>query len=284
VVCHTGYGSSSHVRTLAASGRGKGNLTEAEEIQSAVQALLTEGSIPELPFFTSTIPDLETVYDIETIDSPVRYLATDSSGRQTGIVLDGNEERIVEDIPGSQYFEFGGTKYAIIPATTPRTTRLFGTGHGGYTLTIVSHDSEKDSTAPKTQLLNATVTPTMVAEFAKTASGYSDVKTDQDGDGVFETVTDLNGQPKVTERSFSTLRILIRELTLSTKQKSPLLLMVGLLERQSIVIKNAVLRKKIENTLLDVLAQRINTFNKQRSLTEADVQPVLDEINTLKTQ
>jgi hypothetical protein len=27
-VCHTGYGSSSHVRTLAASGRGKGNIPD----------------------------------------------------------------------------------------------------------------------------------------------------------------------------------------------------------------------------------------------------------------
>jgi hypothetical protein len=151
------------------------NLTESIELQTILNQYFATSTTPTVNFFSTSAPEFDGVYDVETIDSPVLMMATDEDGNRTGVEVVGSQKVILTEIPGSQYFEFGDTKYLVIPSGVERVVRLYGQAYGGYTLQTNVLDAN-DRLISRTKLVNATVTPTMVAEYEKLKMGIQKSK------------------------------------------------------------------------------------------------------------
>jgi hypothetical protein len=136
------------------------NFVEIGEVLDFVSNIVTD-RVSSIKYLSTTASDFTQSYIIKSIDSPVSILVTDSLGNQTG-VIDGD---IYQNIPDSQYFEFGGTKYLIIPKDIDIQVQLKGEAYGGYTLTIATLESSGEQTIDSV-LVNATTTPNMTAEYS----------------------------------------------------------------------------------------------------------------------
>ncbi len=169
------------------------NLTELDPTQSIIKQTLVGSSTDNIAFVSTTEPDFGDAYSIEAVDSPIALYLTDSVGNRTGLVPDGNGGLVVvEEIPGSQYIEFGDTKYVVVPAGTNTTSTLVGLSAGGYTLTIATLGSD-NTQRTATQLINQPVTAGTVAVYEKSDGEYSTMRVDSDGDGVYDEELSLDG-------------------------------------------------------------------------------------------
>jgi hypothetical protein len=195
------------------------NLTEAAEIQNLIQDILL-ATTSSYSYISSTKPDFDELYDIEVIDSPVLLSATDSNGNTSGVVRENDTVTIKTEIPGSQYFEFGGSKYLVLPSDLERTTTLVGEDFGGYTLTLATVGGD-NVTEIQSVMSNASVTPTMRAAFSKTSAGYSTIVTDIDGDGTADVETTVLGEVVTVpdSASYDSLRSLVTSFQLSTSKQ-----------------------------------------------------------------
>lgn len=257
------------------------NLTEASKIQQLILSILNDTD-ESSEFITTQSPVFDDVYDIELMDSPVRMLATDSMGRKTGIDIENGEEVLRLEIPNSDYFEFGGTKYLVIPSDTDRVTELFGEDYGGYTLTVATLN-ESDEQEIKSQLKNATVTPTMVARYEKDAGEYSTVLTDLEGDGIYESETTLDGDeitPPVVEVSYQMLIDKVKVLSLGKAKEKVLLTLIKSAEAAS--KKKQKIAKKLEITLLALVQSTVKQYQKKRYLSSEEANDIIELINELK--
>jgi hypothetical protein len=209
------------------------NLTEAEEIQNLVQATLL-ATTSSYSYISSTKPDFDELFDIEVIDSPVLMSATDSNGNTSGVVRENGTITIKTEIPNSQYFEFGGSKYLVLPSDMERTTTLVGEDFGGYTLTLATVGGD-NVTEIQSVMSNASVTPAMRATFSKTNTGYGTIVTDIDGDGAVDLETSVSGEVVVVPNSasYDSLRSLAASFQLPTSKHRVIDRFIGRAERFS---------------------------------------------------
>ncbi|MBP6924318.1 MAG: hypothetical protein KBB78_01995 [Candidatus Pacebacteria bacterium] len=259
------------------------NITEAPPLQDLFSDILSGTSTQNNQFISTFHTEFTDSYDVEIIDSPVRLLSTDSEGNQTGVVVVDGERIIKQEIPGSQYFEFGDTKYFVVPKGTDRTTRLYGEDYGGYTLTIAELDSD-DTQTIQTELKNATTTPTLVAEYSNQAGVFGTVLTDEDGDGETDYEMTLEGELVKEEVviTYPLLMTTIGELNLSKVRKQALLLIIKSAEYYAHKIPPKSLYLKLEDGLLNSVQELIMLYEKKRYLSASDVKMLLEMIKTLK--
>jgi pimeloyl-ACP methyl ester carboxylesterase len=160
-----------------------GNFMELNQLQSMVSHLLQSTSTPrQLPDFVSVdLFDFVDEYTIEQIASPVYPAATDGEGNVTGVVREGGEWVVQEEIPGSQYLEFGGVKYLIVPKDIDRTTTLHGYEDGTYTYII--RELRASGTERLDTLYQASTTAGMVAQYSQVDGERDDWAVDWQGDG-----------------------------------------------------------------------------------------------------
>ncbi|MCA9362450.1 hypothetical protein KC906_03665, partial [Candidatus Kaiserbacteria bacterium] len=95
---------------LTRSNREHKDLTDSKTVQDFITSVLKYPYLADsihVPEFT----EVSTSYTIIGGHSPITLTATDNQGNQVGIV-DGE---VRQDITGSQYFEFAGSKYLVIP-------------------------------------------------------------------------------------------------------------------------------------------------------------------------
>lgn len=259
------------------------NITEAAPVQDLLSDLLVGSSTQENQFVSTSHTEFDDEYEIEIIDSPVRLLATDTQGNQTGVVLVNGEQLIKQDIPGSQYFEFGGTKYFIVPKGTDRTTRLYGEDYGGYTLTVATLE-ENDEQTIQSVLENASTTPELVAEYSNVSGVFSTVITDVDGDGVTDYETSVDGEiiEEDVPVTYGLLIDTIEELGLPRFHERILL---SLVERAKFYGNKTSARffyRKFEDRLLESAQSIIKYYAKRRYISAAEAIELKEMIEILK--
>ncbi len=250
------------------------DLTEAEQLQDFVKNILKTGSSSEVRFISNTQPTFSKLYDIEEINSPVQISAQDTSGRVTGMVKDGGQWMLKQEIPDSSYFEFGGTKYLIIPSTLNRTTTLVGEAQGGYSLTLSTLSGETQT--KKHQIVNATTTPTMVATYNKKDGQYSTIKTDYNDDRVDDYENTVDGVTVVPLPlyTYSNLIEVIDALQIKRVHKDALLVLAREAEKLDKKSSNPLFAK-LEKATLKILEAAVLLYKKNKLITNAQADELL---------
>lgn len=255
------------------------NMTEVDEIQTFVSGIISSSSA-SLPYISESKPNFSGEYEVVAIDSPVRIVKEDSSGRKTGVVIQDGEKVVLKDIPGSEYIEFGGTKYVIVPKDNGVTTYLYGEAFGSYTLTVATLTGNEQ--VIDTQLVNATTTPTMVAQYEFDSGVYTTIATDYDGNGTTDLEMTLSGEvildPEIT---FEFLRTQIAEMKLSKSRTSPLLILVHLAENAKKLKIDSKLADRISDRLLVQLRDRIKLYAKKKWIAQDQRDNLSESINKL---
>jgi len=257
------------------------NISEDIQLQRLIQDIIMGTSTISSSFISESHTEFTDEYDVELIDSPVRLLATDENGNETGIVIVDGVRVIKEEIPGSQYFEFGGTKYFVVPKDTNRTTKLYGEDYGGYTLTTAVLNSE-DIQVVQTQLKNASTTPNLVAEYSNTDGEYSTVATDLDGDGLIDFETTMEGDLIEQEVSYDILLQAIKDSGLTKLRERALIILVQKAEYYS--HKTAIKRvyAKLEDVFLRSASELVKHYVRKRYLTAEEGTNIRDLIEALE--
>jgi pimeloyl-ACP methyl ester carboxylesterase len=258
------------------------NISEAPPVQDLLLDLIIGTTTKNNEFVSTEYTVFNDQYDVEIIDSPVRLLATDSNGRQTGVIIVNGIRTIKEEIPGSQYFEFGDTKYFVVPKGTNRTTKLYGEANGGYTLTTITFGAN-DSQTINTVLKNATTTPLMVAEYKNTNSQYSNLTTDSNGDGIIDLTTNMIGE-QVIIATYPLLISKIQSLTLSKPYKQALLLLINSAQVYANKTNQVTLNKRIERGLLTTAEELVKLYIKKGYINQTDGQYLLQTVVLIKNK
>lgn len=253
---------------------------EIDDVQSFILGLIYSTS-SHSQYISSALPDLATEYEVISIDSPVRIMAEDSEGRRTGVRGEGLSTEVVEEIPGSLYFEVAGTKYLITPRTDDVVIHLRGEAYGGYTLRVATLNEEGQFL--KSELVNATTTPEMVGSFTRTNGNYSTIHTDLNGDGQFEYEMTLDGVVvEDKEVSFSSLRSDIKSLGLAKGREKPLLVFVDIGEGFMEKAQKRPLFKRVAIEALEGLRKTLSLYKKKKWLTTEQVDHLVVSIDKLR--
>jgi pimeloyl-ACP methyl ester carboxylesterase len=255
------------------------NITEAAPVQDLLGELIIGTTTNSNQFISTSHTEFNDPYEVEMIDSPVRLLA----GNETGVVLEGGVRKIKQEIPGSQYFEFGDTKYFVVPKGTNRTTRLYGEEYGGYTLTTATLGTD-DVQRVETILPNASTSPTMLAEYSNHNGVFSNVVTDSDGDGTADYETTLDGE-LIEEEVVVTYPLLIttvEALNLSKLRKQALLLLIKSAQYYGNKTPSKALYLNLEDAALKSARDLTNLYLKKGYITATDAATLLEMIQVLK--
>ncbi len=259
------------------------NITDAPPLQNLVKELLLSTTTKTNQFISTAHTEFFDQYDVEIIDSPVRLLATDTAGNETGVVIEGGVRLIKEEIPGSQYFEFGDTKYFVVPKGTNRTITLFGEDYGGYTLTTAELTSS-DTQIVKTELKNASTTPAMVALYSNTGGQYSSITTDLDGDGLKDRETTIDGVviEDETEVTYTTLLEAIQNLSSTRGHVEALVQQVTQAQKHSLHILRTKGTLKSEMQNLNNASRLVKSYIDKKYLSEVEGLELLGMLQVLK--
>lgn len=256
------------------------DLTEVEGVRDYIEEIIVDGDPSLTTYISETNPDFSREYEVTAIDSPVRVVKEDSNGNKTGVVIRNGIAEIVKEIPGSEYIEFGGTKYILVPKDEDVTTYLYGEDLGSYTLTIAT--LADDEQIIDTQLINATTTPTMVAQYEFNDGAYSTILTDYDGDGSTDSEMTLSEEvveePEIT---FDLLRIQILDLELSKTRAVPLLLLVRLADEAKKLKVNPKIADRISDGILIQLRDTIRLYAKKKWISQNQSEDLVNLVNKL---
>lgn len=185
------------------------NILELPELQQLLAGLF-QNQNSAVPFFSTVMPSFSGARDVLSVHSPVALFARDGEGRFVGIEGDGEAKRVVTDIPGSSYREFGGGKYIIVPSSASYEVIIEGVGEeGSYTLAIDTLAAD-DTTTPVAAFM-ATATPDMEASLVKGGGIFGDLQVDYMGDGVVDETYAVAPEATATEL-FDALRTLFSSL------------------------------------------------------------------------
>lgn len=261
------------------------NITEVLPVQGLLVDIISSTTAENNQFISSSYTEFNDQYEVEMIDSPVRLLATDTAGNQTGVVVVDGVRMIKQEIPGSQYFEFGDTKYFVVPKGTNRVTRLYGEEYGGYTLTTAALSTD-DIQIIQTVLPNASTSPSMLAEYSNEDGVFSTILTDSNGDGTVDFETTLDGELIEEEVivSYATLIATVEALNLSKARKQTLLLIIKSAEHYGNKTPSKVLYRSLEDALLKSAQELIKLYSKKYYIKTVDANALLEMIEVLKNK
>ena len=259
------------------------NITEAVPVQTLLADIISSATTENNQFISTSHTEFNDPYEVEMIDSPVRLLATDTAGNQTGVEVVDGVRMIKQEIPGSQYFEFGDTKYFVVPKGTNRVTRLYGEEYGGYTLTTAALSNDDIQTI-QTVLPNASTSPTMIAEYSNENGVFSTVLTDSNGDGTADFETTLDGEliEEDVIVTYTSLIATVEALNLSKARKQALLLIVKSAEHYGNKTPSRALYRNLEEALLKSAQELIKLYSKKRYISAANATVMLEMIEVLK--
>lgn len=255
------------------------NITEVPQLQNLYYDLITGTTSYETTYVSTTHTEFADEYDLEIIDSPVRILTTDAESRQTGVVVVDGVRQIRSEIPNSQYFEFGGTKYLIVPKGTVRETVLYGEDYGGYSLTTATLTGT-DEQFINTELINAPVTPQTRVEYGHDGAGYSLLSTDLNGDGIVDTVTTISGEEIDIENkvTYQTVREYISSLKMKKGDEIAMLALLKLAEKAS---NQKHKKADLADFFLRVLKKLVHKQAEKGKLTNAQEEELGDMLEAL---
>jgi pimeloyl-ACP methyl ester carboxylesterase len=250
--------------SLELNSKDHADFTEVSGVQDLIKNIIN-GTSTTIEYITDTKPEFPGEYNVITIDSPVQILAQDENGNKTGI--EGSV--IQKNISGSEYLEFGGTKYLILPRDKNVGITLKGEALGGYTLTTAWLRNNGQQVI-ETTLVDATTTPDMTAQLSFVNGEFTTIKTDYNNDGTVDLETSLDGEVIEVIVTYQTVKEAITDLSLSRTRKMPLLALLNLSEKLYQVSNNKPLLKIAAKQLLTQLISTIEVYKKRGYITESD--------------
>jgi len=137
----------------------------------------------------------------------VSIVVRNDQGKEVGKV---NGE-IKEEIVGASYVEFAGSKYVVIPAEEEISVLLQGETEGRYSLTIEELNEANEQTLLQ-EIIGATSTTGMIAEFSCVDAVCGEVVVDSDADGESDVRFDWSG-------SYHKLNSPVETIELSTEKR-----------------------------------------------------------------
>jgi hypothetical protein len=156
------------------------NLFEIPQIIEFVKNTLLEKSI-DLEYITDTKPE---AYDnmVISIHSPVSLGVYNEEGKYTGINESGENISVVkEQIPGSTYFHFAGSKYISVPTDGIYTIVMEGEDIGYFTLDVTKY---RNNTPENTITFeNIATTSEMKGKMEIHSGVIEEIKIDDNNDG-----------------------------------------------------------------------------------------------------
>ncbi len=254
------------------------NLTESPTVQDFVDAIIRFPYVSDTVVVPPNFIDVTRKYTIIGAHSPVALSVEDKNGLKVGRAGD----QINEEVPGSQFVELGGSTYIILPADTEYTATVAGTGEGVYSLTIDSLNGDLQTSEFK--YMGASTSLLMKATFTASSSGFSNLKTDSNGDGQTDLEQTLNGEiilPPVVY-TYVDLRNAISALTIPRVTKQLLLLQVTLAEHFSLLSKSKPRQQLLEQKTLKAIEDTLKIMEKKRLLLNTDAVKLYAIINQLK--
>ncbi len=253
---------------------------EIPEVQAFVKNILL-ATTSNIAYFSDSAPTFTKKYYVVSIDSPVRPLATDDSGRQAGIIVEGNNRVIVTDIPGSAYFEMADTKYLLLPREIDTSLTLTGEGEGSYTLTIATLEGD-DSQEVLSVLEAATTTPNMVATMSLSEEVVSTIVSDYNNDGVADHETTSDGTPVgQSPVTFTTVRTYIASLGLPTGRAKVLTALLTVAERAAKKSDKKAVFTKITNQTIDRLQVMVTLYERRGWLDNDEAEDLREMLSKL---
>ena len=260
------------------------NISEVEEIEILLAAVLADRLTDNIDYISDTLPNFNTVtYEILSTHSPVTLSVRDSEGNETSVDQTGTE--IKTEIVGSRVFTIAGSTYVFIPSEVDYEAEVRGYAAGSYTLRVEQLNAGVD-----TQLLSefqaATVTPSMVATFSSADVGISNVSTDYDADGEIDEVLTPQGVVVVADDEFVSYQDLheyIKELNVSRNEKRFLQRLAKLANRFDNKAESNPRLQRVEHFLLDKIKRISRWYNKRDILTNEEYEDLKLIIKTLKS-
>lgn len=195
------------------------NIMDASSTQKMIAALIQNNLKTLPPFVSKKTSSTNTWKRYEfSVHSPVSIVAYDSSGRRTGLLKAPTEEDIgvsVEEIPGSQYMNFGEGK-TVITAELPSRIEIDGLDTG--TFTFIADEFEGGKRISSVRYSDIPVIEGVTAEFIPASSSVMMI--DYDGDEN----TDKNILPDSSSSNTDFISALVSsKQVISTEVKSRLL-------------------------------------------------------------
>lgn len=254
------------------------DLTESEAVQTFVESVIRYPYVGDsiiVPDFT----EVSSKYTIIAGHSPVSLVATDDSGNHVGVV----DDKVTEDIFGSQYFELGDSKYLVIPSEEDVVIEVTGTAEGIYSLTIDEID-ENGEQNEVSLLSGASTSPAMKASFSITNGDYSLLEIDTDGDGEIDMKQTLDGEvieDPTIEYSYDDLKEEINNLDLKRGYKKYLLSKARLAEFFDRKSNRNKLFERLEKRTLESLVWRLNRYSRRGYISEEEFELLIEIINNM---
>jgi len=182
------------------------NLTESDSVKTFLESAIL------YPYLTDTVvaseySTISSRFTIIGVHSPVSIVVRNDQGKEVGKV---NGE-IKEEIVGASYVEFAGSKYVVIPAEEEISVLLQGETEGRYSLTIEELNEANEQTLLQ-EIIGATSTTGMIAEFSCVDAVCGEVVVDSDADGESDVRFDWSG-------SYHKLNSPVETIELSTEKR-----------------------------------------------------------------
>jgi hypothetical protein len=256
------------------------NITEVEEVETLLAAILADRSTDNINYVSSTLPDFDTVtYEILSTHSPVTLIVRDEDGNETSIDKTGTV--IKTEIPGSRTFSLASSTYLFIPEYVSYQAEVQGYSAGSYTLRV-ERLSGGDELNLVSEFQAATVTPNMVATFTNTENGISNIVTDYDGDGVVDEITTPEGEVVADIITYEDLHQHIDHLEIKRNYKKILQRSAKIAERFNLKAEKQPRLKRLEHLLLRRLETAAKWYERRGIITEQELAGLQEIIDKLK--
>ncbi len=258
------------------------NFTENPSIQTLLRNILEEATTTDIQFISKTKPSFNTEKVILGTHSPVTIEVTDSTGRKAGRTTSGagNIPQSREDIPGSSYFELGGSKYIVLPANLTYDVTIVGTDEGGLTFTLDALHG--DIQEPKVSVAVATITASTTIKLAYDNQQISNLFIDTNKDGLTDIEMTPTGEVVLPVVTYSMLNQALNNLPLTKARKTPLLTLASVAEAFDKKSKKHKSFALLEQITLSQLDQTLRLYVRKGWLTQAQATPVItlvDKVN-----
>jgi hypothetical protein len=124
------------------------------------------------------------------LHSPLTLQLTDSSGHVTGLAPDGT---VTQDIPGSNYGEFGEVKFVTVPEGSAYHLTMHGQASGTFSLDTQETAGDTITASSTVANLPTTASTTVTMDIPFNTPSPSLMQVDENGDGT----TDFSIEPKL---------------------------------------------------------------------------------------
>ncbi|MEX0931058.1 MAG: hypothetical protein WDZ68_02055, partial [Candidatus Paceibacterota bacterium] len=165
---------------------GHKDLLNTSSVQSLLLTIVRNMVQSDIDYITTMKPNIEDIDEqlLVSVHSPVILGVYDQEGNFTGI--DRENERIIEDIPGSSFQIFGQSQYMFVPREGIYEFEYVGTGAGPTTVEIAAFSDDTESVIVRYSDMETTTETETIFTVDGTTPEESLILVDIDGDGAVD--------------------------------------------------------------------------------------------------